>query len=261
MGILNDWEEPLQDKKIKEKKDFNLDTLYKQTHSELSLQQSKRDQIITIYLALFSFLIPFSLSLSSVALWMKGLIFLVAGIIGILFSLINVRYRVYKEVYWLSCQALTVLMNVKPEEMNKQAIQRAFFYSLQKKGNGFFDKEGEKRAWNKKLFVKKNTFSSETFYHMIQVLITSTILALSTALILGDFLHLPLLASLGIGAVVLIVAFVLLMRSYFKKLMAVYAVLAYENTGNAEADKSMRDTLFNTTFEKAWTLHVYYENR
>ncbi len=261
MEHLNDWEQALENEKIKEKKDFNLEALYRQTHSELSLQQSKRDQIITVYLALFSFLIPFSLSLSSVTLWMKGLIFLVAGVIGILFSLINVRYRVYKEVYWLSCQAITVLMNVKEEELNKQSIQRAFFHSLQKKGRGFFEQKGEERVWSKKIFVKKNTFSAETFYHMIQVLITSAILALSIALILGDFLKLPLLACVGVGAVVLLVAFVLLMRSYFKKLMAVYAVLAYENTGDAEADKSKKDKLFNATFAKAWTLHVYYGNQ
>ena len=132
MQHLNDWEESLDKDKIKEEKDYDLDTLYEHTHSELSLQQSKRDQIITLYLALFSFMIPFALSLGSIGLWMKCLIFLVVGVIGVLFSFINVRYRVYKEVYWLSCQTLTVLMNVKKQELNKQTIQRAFFHSLHK---------------------------------------------------------------------------------------------------------------------------------
>ena len=260
MEHLNDWEEKLGKDKINAEKEYNLDTLYEHTHSELSLQQSKRDQIITIYLALFSFLMPFALSLESVGLWMKGLIFLVAGVIGVLFSFINVRYRIYKEVYWLSCQALTVLMNVKKEELNKQTIQRAFFHSLQKKGNAYFVKGRQGKVWDSKTFVKKNTFSSETLHHMIQVLITSVILALSVALIVGGLVNLPLLAMIGIGALVSLVVFALLMRSYFKKLMEVYAVMAYVNTGDPEADKQARNKLFNSTFAKAWTLHVYYQN-
>ena len=68
----NDWEKDLENDIVKKEKDYNLDTIYKHTHDELSLQQSKRDQIISIYLALFSFLIPFSLSLDSVEFWMKG---------------------------------------------------------------------------------------------------------------------------------------------------------------------------------------------
>lgn len=261
MEVLNDWEKELENDTIKEKKDYKLDTLYEHTHSELSLQQSKRDQIISIYLALFSFLIPFSLSLTSVELWMKGLIFLVAGVIGILFSCINVRYRVYKEVYWLSCQTITVLMNLKEEKLNKQTIQSTFFYSLKKKGKAYFEKNGEKQSWSKKAFVKKNIYSSETFYHMIQVLITSSILALSMALILGDTFGLPLWACLLIGADVLLIAFTLLMKNYFKRLMGVYAILAYEEKGKPEEDKLARNKLFNAAFEKAWTLHIYYGNQ
>ena len=261
MEHLNDWEEELEKDKIKEEKDYNLDTLYEHTHSELSLQQNKRDQIITLYLALFSFLIPFALSLESIGLWMKGLIFLVVGVIGVLFSFINVRYRVYKEVYWLSCQALTVLMNVKKEKLNKQTIQRAFFHCLHKKGNGYVVKKGNEKVWDNKTFVKKNTFSSETLHHMIQVLITSVILALSAALIMGDLFKLPLLTVIEAGVFVLLVVFALLMTTYFKKLMKVYTVMAYVNTGDPKVDKEARNKLFNATFAYAWTLHVYYQNQ
>lgn len=257
-NIKNDWEQDLDDKTVKSQKNYNLDTLYEHTHSELSLQQSKRDQVITVYLALFSFLIPFSLSLASVELWMKGLIFFVVGVIGILFSFIIVRYRVYKEVYWLSCQTLTVLMNLDKEKLNKQTIQQAFFYSLKKKGSVYFETKGEKRFWNKKRFVKKNIYSSETFYHMIEVVLTSSILALSAALILGDVFSFPMLAFLGIGILVFVITFLLLMKSYFKNLIAVYAVLSYEQTDNPEKDKEAKNKMFNFAFGKAWTLHVYY---
>lgn len=258
----NDWEKDLDTDVVKKEKDYNLDTIYKHTHDELSLQQSKRDQIISIYLALFSFLIPFSLSLASVEFWMKGLIFLAVGVVGVLFSFINVRYRVYKEVYWLSCQTITVLMNLKKEKLDKQNIQRTFFYSLKKKGSTYFEKRGEKRIWNKKAFVKKNLYSSETLHHMIQVLITSSILALSAALIVGGFLdYLTVLAYLAIGASVLLISFALLMKNYFKKLMEVYAVLAYKETGNDEKDCQEKNKLFNSVFAKAWTLHIYYGNQ
>ena len=261
MGSLNDWENDLDADAIKKQKDYNLETLYEHTHSELSLQQSKRDQIITTYLALFSFLIPFSLSLGSVAMWMKGLIFFVVGVIGIFFSFINVRYRVYKEIYWISCQTITVLMNLEKERLSKQAIQRAFFYSLKKKGNVYLEKRGGEQIWNRRTFVKKNLYSSETFHHMIEVLITSAILALSCALVLSDsFIGLPLPACLGAGAAVLLLVFVLLMKNYFSKLMEVYGVLVYQETGDPEIDGPAKNDRFNATFGKAWTLHVYYGN-
>lgn len=261
MGFLNDWENDLDADAIKKQKDYNLETLYEHTHSELSLQQSKRDQIITTYLALFSFLIPFSLSLGSVATWMKGLIFLVVGMIGILFSFINVRYRVYKEIYWISCQTITVLMNLEKEKLSKKAIQRAFFYSLKKKGNAYLEKRGEERVWNRRRFIKKNLYSAETFHHMIEVLITAAILALSCAFILGDLVAgLALPIYLGAGAATLILVFSLLMRDYFGKLMAVYGVLAYRETGDPKIDGPAKNDRFNATFAKAWTLHVYYGN-
>ena len=42
---------------VKDQRNYNLEDIYEHAHSELSLQQSKRDQIITIYLALCSFLL------------------------------------------------------------------------------------------------------------------------------------------------------------------------------------------------------------
>lgn len=259
MSFINDWEKKFKDE-IKKEKDYNLETLYEHTHEELSLQQSKRDQIITIYLALFSFLIPFALSLTSLQLWMKGLIFLVVAVIGVLFSFINVRYRIYKEIYWISCQAITVLMNVKNEDLNKSSIQHAFYYSLEKRGSAYLCDKGGEKVWSKKLFIKKNTFGAETFHHMIHVLIASSILALSVALILGDIFKLQLLICIGIASLVLIVTFILLMKSYFSKLMQVYSVLVYGNQDKSEKDQEIRNKLFNATFQKAWTLHVYYDN-
>lgn len=53
----------------------DLENLYSLANAELALQQSKRDQIITIYLAMFYFLLPFALSMESIGLQVKGFIF------------------------------------------------------------------------------------------------------------------------------------------------------------------------------------------
>ena len=130
----NDFTIVGNESKIKEKKDYDLPGIYEHAHSELSLQQSKRDQIITIYLALCSFLIPFALGDTIKEVWMKGIIFIMVGIVGVLFSYIAVRYREYKEVYWLCCQAITVMLSFKPEELDKSLVQRTFYHCLNKKG-------------------------------------------------------------------------------------------------------------------------------
>lgn len=229
--------------KLKEKVEYDLGALYENAHSELSLQQSKRDQIITLYLAIFSFLIPFALSLSSLEWHYRGLIFVAAGIIGMLFALIIIRYRIYKEVYWLCCQSLTVLMNFKQEELDKKTVQAVFYQSLKKKGQGYIitDATGKKR-FNKILFFKKNLFSSETIHFMIQAIITAIVLGLGVSLIIP----LDLWISLTIGFLVGGAVFGLLLLSYFSKCRAVYAVLADD-----------KDSSFNSSFSKAWFLHFY----
>lgn len=112
--------------KLKLSPEYNLTDLYAKAYEELSLQQSKRDQIISLYLAVFSFLIPFSLSLETLSWRNKGWIFIAVGIIGILFSFIIVRYRVYKEVYWMCCQSISTLYNFKQEELDKKRYKRYF---------------------------------------------------------------------------------------------------------------------------------------
>ena len=70
-------------------KNYDLKDLYEHTHSELSLQQNKRDQIISIYLALFSFLLPFVISIDGLAWKFKGLLFIFIGIIGLILSVFH----------------------------------------------------------------------------------------------------------------------------------------------------------------------------
>lgn len=220
---------------------FDLASLYEQTHKELTLQQSKRDQIITLYLSIFSLLIPIAFSVEGFSDLNKGLIFIAVGSIGVIFSVITVRYRIYKEVYWLCCETITCMMNVKSERLNKDIVQSLFYRSLVKKGNNFC-KNGK---WNSFLYCKKNLFSSETLHYLIIILLTTVFFSL------GIFLTSPLkfCIALTISILLGVILIILLMISYFHNCIAVYAVL-----------KDGLDKSFNKTFGKAWFLHIYIDN-
>ena len=211
------------------------------------MQQSKRDQIITIYLALCSFLIPFALGEEIIGYELKGIIFLVVGAIGILFSCITVRYREYKEVYWLCCQTLTVLQSYNIEDVDKSLIQRTFYHCLHKKGNRYIKKIGEKKTLKKFTYARKNVFSSETMHFVIIDIMASFIIGLGITLALNT---LPI-SSLALGIVVGIIVFSLLLSLYFNTCLKVYAPL---ESGDAEN----KNRAFNRVFSKAWFLHFYH---
>ncbi len=223
--------------------DFDLPSLYERAYEELALQQAKRDQIITIYLAVFSFLVPFALSMDILSWQSKGLILLAVAIIGVFFSLIIIRYRIYKEAYWLCCQSLTVLMNLRPEEIDKATIQGVYYQSLYKKGHSYvIEKPGKPKRFHKWKYVKKNLFSAETMHFIIQALITSILFGLSVALILS----LDLLFSVLIGVVAGLALLLVFLKVYFDQCCDVYRVLVDDS-----------DEAFNKTFSKAWFLHFY----
>lgn len=241
--MYNEWELPIEEEKLKEKKDYNLEELYNHAHSELSLQQTKRDQIITLYLALCSFLVPFTLGEEVITWPLKGLIFIVIGLVGILFSLVSVRYREYKEVYWLCCQSITVLKNFKDDEINKDSIQKVFYRCLYKKGKGYV----KDNKMNYFKYVRKNSFSSETLHFIIIGLITSFVFGIGIAISLPVILVLKIVVSVLIVLIVL----VLLLYIYFRSCIKIYKVLA-------STDKEEKDQLFSKAFSKAWFLHMYY---
>ena len=248
----NSWDYDIDDTKLKEKQNYDLGGIYEHAHSELSLQQSKRDQIITIYLALCSFLIPFALGEKILDMRMKGLIFLIVGIVGVLFSYITIRYREYKEVYWLCCQTLTVLLSFRPEEMGKELVQRGFYHCLYMKGKDYLiDKKGGKLI-NRTLYVKKNIFSSETLHFAIIDLMCSFIVGLGISLIL-----LPLgFWRIVIGVTAGLILFLYLMWVYFNTCIKVYGCIEKRND---KEDNARRDAAFNKAFKKAWFLHFYYD--
>ena len=248
---MRDWESPIENEILKENKNYNLFELYKEAHSELSLQQSKRDQIITIYLALCSFLLPFALGEKVISMHIKGAIFIVVGIIGMLFSYITIRYREYKEAYWLCCQTLTVLQNFKEEKLDKKTVQSIFYHCLRKKGKGYlYQKRGETKI-NKWLYVRKNTPSSETFHFIIIVLMCSFILALGVFLMFAEANYLTVIICIAIGIAVC----ALLISIYFHHCIRIYRCLEIKKS----TTEKKRDQAFNKVFSKAWFLHFYFD--
>lgn len=231
---------PLTSEQKKPYLDLNLAELYEKALEELSLQQTKRDQIITLYLAMFSFLIPFALSQESLTWLVKGSIFLITGVVGILFALIIVRYRIYKEAYWLCCQCITVLTGIKKEAMNKAIVQNAYYETMEKKGRSFY-KDGTSE-FSKAKYVRKNLFSSETLHFIIHTTITVIILGLGTYLVLDVQKWIRFAAAIAVAVAV----FLLLLRKYFVECIKIYQVLI---------DK--KDASFNHTFKIAWFLHFY----
>ena len=248
-NISNEWETPINTSILKEKQNYNLEEIYDHAHSELSLQQSKRDQVMTIYLALASFLLPFALGEEMIAMRLKGAIFVVLCIIGVLFSHIAVRYREYKEVYWLCCQTITVLLSFKPEKLNKTVVQSAFYHCLKKKGKKYLVAKNDDKVFNRQLFVRKNIFSSETLYYTIISLMASFVGGLGLALLIGTEMWLSIVVGIVAGAVLLL----WLLSVYFKALIRIYTVIEERGDVTSEA----KDKAFNNVFSKAWFLHFY----
>lgn len=204
------------------------------------MQQTKRDHIITLYLSIFSLLIPFALSLDKLSVMNKGLIFIAVGIIGVIFNVIAIRYRIYKEIYWLTCETITCMMNIEEDKCNKEIVQTLFYRSLEKKGKNFF----VNKKWSTFTYFKKNIFSSETLHYSVLDLLASVLVGLGTALTVP----LANLYKIIIAVCVALVLFIALMVLYFYHCNGVYAVL-----------RDNSDSSFNKVFDKAWFLHLYID--
>ena len=232
---------------IKKNPTFDLSCIYEKCIEELTLQQSKRDQIITIYLAICSFVVTYVLLSSAFNVLIKGMVLFAIALIGLGFSLIITRYRIYKEAYWICCQTITNLMSIKEERFDKPTIQSLYFKCLKKRGKDYVICENNKRKFNHKLFFKKNIFSGETIYSLIHSFIVSTVTGLSaymlTSLVFGE------IAGIILAVVIYFGIFIWQIYVYFKNLKEIYSVLV---------DK--KDSSFNKAFSKAWFLHLYIEN-
>lgn len=223
---------------FKEAPKFDINAMYERVFEELMLQQSKRDQLITIYLAAFAFIVPSLLTAQSISWTVNGIIFTGLGVIGFLFALIIVRYRKYKEVYWICCRTLTVMMDMHEDNWTKDNIQRVFFNCQLKKVKKYI-KNSKFQTFK---FVRKNLFSGETLYLVIHAIIAGSVLGLGVGILVPLGMQLKLLIGAAAGVALLILA----MWIYFGTLIKTY---------HDCVDRC--DDSFNYTYNDAWFLHFF----
>ena len=225
--VLEDFEYTEVDKGIfKETVDFDIDATHEKVWQEMSLQQSKRDQLLMIYLAALAFIFPSLLSDNNLNSLASGIVFIGLGLIGFLFSLIIVRYRIYKEVYWHCCRTLSVMMSVDKDKWTKSTIQGIFYNCLRKKIKSYITED--------------NRF--QTFYLVILGIISNSVLGCGVGLIIS--LEMPF--KILIGALCGVALFVVIMTVYFRSLIKVYKVCV-----------DGKEKSFNETFGNAWFFHFY----
>lgn len=218
--------------------EFNINTMYQRVFEELAAQQTKRDQLITIYLAAFAFIVPALLSAEKLDLLYKGIIFMGLGLIGFLFSLIIIRYRKYKEVYWVCCRTLNVMMTLNQENWTKENIQKIFYACLQKRIKKYIEND----QFDMPKFVKRNIFSGETLYLIINAFISSGVLGLGLGIALNTAMWIKIVSGIALG----LVALILSVAIYFITLKNIYNVCV---DGLEES--------FNSTYNDAWFLHFF----
>jgi len=221
---------------------MDLDNNYNMTVAELGLQQSKRDQIIAFYLTILSFAIPNIISLD-IENHLKFFAFLIMYIIGIIFCLVILRYRIYKEVYWIACKVLTQLCNIKKPNIDQSTIYTLYYNALVK---------------NQNTIVRKNKNGKNSVFHSFrrqidsaETLLFETLVLFSTfvGIIGAGHLYLKYKAA---GIVVGVFVFLILIQLnyiYCTKLMSLYRCVDTELVEDLEIP-----------FKKAWMLHCYVDD-
>lgn len=232
--------------------EVNLQDLFSACHEELTDQQRKRDQIIAFYLTLSGVLISFAVgSIDGYGIW----VFLFLAMLGFMWNSIVLRYRIYKEVYWISCRTISALYTLKREEITKERVQAIFYRTMVKKSRGRIktDKDGNYVAgkdgrlkWSVSKLVKGDINSAEKLMYSTLVLMSSLCFALFVGAFLSTVLSLSMTVSVISGIVCALVCIVAFDVQYFRSMCHLYSVVV-----------SPDDKAFNIAYEKAWFLHMY----
>lgn len=233
-------------------REINLENLYNLCTAELSLQQSKRDQIIAFYVAIASFLIPTAYEMELFALF-RAAAFALVAFIGAMLCRVVVRYRVYKEVYWVTARTITALMRAKPEKLEKTLVQHLFAKNLRKSMPSVVAYASEERDGvrvpvriRRFATVRKQQNSAETMLYLLIVVMTAVPAFLAGYTALACIPGAPAWLPAACGAVLFLAVGGLLMRSYARTLADLYA---YCFDGS--------DASFNRAYSKAWFLHGF----
>lgn len=86
----------------------------------------------------------------------KAVAFLAMYVIGFIFCHVILRYRIYKEVYWIACRVISQLYSFKSEGHKRQVLYALFFHAL--KNNQSTIVQYKKSANPKKVPSKLRSF-------------------------------------------------------------------------------------------------------
>lgn len=240
-------QEKMINKKIPEdaynpKGSMDLDNCYGQTVSELGLQQSKRDQIIAFYLTILGFVIPNVIGMEVEDLGKTIAFFAMYGI-GAIFCHVILRYRIYKEVYWIACRVITQLCNIHEASRSKEVIYTLFFNCLKNNRSTIVVKNRKGKSSLLKSW-KRQLNSAETLLYETLVLFSSFVG------LIGSWYLLRVSVPAAVLSVVCIVYMLVQMNyKYAKRLMDLYVCVDTEKQQDLEK-----------TFAKAWMLHCYVDD-
>jgi len=230
-----------------EHKDLRLEKTYELCVNELGLQQTKRDQIIAFYIAIISFVVPQILEMDNAVYKAAG--FLVLFVIGALLTKAIIRYRVYKEAYWMTCRTISTLFTFKQEKISKELVQH-IFYNTMKKNMPNVVVVKNKRKKEKPSTIRTflyNRKSTETILFEVMAILISLVLWISIYIVLSSLIACSITISIAAATFAALADFIYWCCMYGKKLVDVYSVIFNGN-----------DDSFNDTYSKAWFLHSFY---
>ena len=233
----------IDESKYNESKDFRLEKTYELCVSELGLQQKKRDQTIAFYIAIISFVIPAIIDMKQ-SDNAKGAGFLALYVLGMMLAQVVVRYRVYKEVYWITCRTITQLYNFAQDKVTKEIVQHLFYKTMEKNAGtvlAFRSGAGSERKVGRWKTYCKILRSAETTLYQVLALMCSMVLWIAVYTLVNVEIYgavaatLLALASYAYGSI-----------HYYKQLTQVYDVII-----------DGKDSSFNSAYSKAWFLHIF----
>ena len=248
------------------KKTPDIKEIYKVTYQELTSQQTKRDTVFGVFITLFTFAVPLSFT-NDLSAFERSWLLAALGLIGIFFSFIIVRYREYKESYWLACRTLSIIDSSK-KEYSKKLVQTVFLFCLTKAGSSLLHCDSEEKLKEKPKLLKKQGHiskfkvfrssirSAETIYMFIISLISSALIGLWFGFLLDHLIFVVGFnwIALVCGILLFVSILCLLMFIYMRRIYLIYSCLDKDYGGKGKDG-------FNRAFKKAWTLHTYYEEK
>lgn len=231
---------------------LNLQELFDKCSSELTAQQSKRDQLIAFYLTLSGLVASYVFAEVKIA-WIQAAVCLILAVLGYMWITVILRYRIYKEAYWIACRTVNSLFTVYKTKIDKAVLQHLFYKTMVKCGGSYYRaadtvkrKQVASRVPMATLWraICKNMGSAEYLLFMTMALLNGCCIALAAIL---PHYQLSQAWICYHAAGVLGVAFLIWQTvRYNNALCKCYAVLW---TGYNDD--------FNAVFQKAWQLHFF----